>query len=168
MVQMLMSLSFHKVTRQNNSGYQIITGETKPSVDSNNAKSSFVRVGENQWYYYDQYGQKVKGEKVIDGRLITSLKMVFKLVTHLLKVAMATLITTIKWCGKAINGFTILQVIVDVRYFDCYGPMATGLLEMGSTTFYFDTQTGIKLETNLFASQMAVSVTSSLILVIWL
>ena len=54
--------------QQNNSGYQIITGETKPSVDSNNAKSSFVRVGENQWYYYDQYGQKVKGEKVIDGK----------------------------------------------------------------------------------------------------
>ena len=54
--------------QQNNSGYQIISGETKPSVDSNNAKSSFVRVGENQWYYYDQYGQKVKGEKVIDGK----------------------------------------------------------------------------------------------------
>ena len=53
-----MSLSFHKGNQQNNSGYQIITGETKPSVDSNNAKSSFVGVGENQWYYYDQYGQK--------------------------------------------------------------------------------------------------------------
>ena len=70
---------------------------------------------------------------------------------------------------KAINGFyDFAGYRKDVRYFDCYGHMATGLIEMGGTTFYFDTQTGIQLKTNLFASQMAVSVTLSLILVIWL
>ena len=63
-----MSLSFHKVTSKITQVTKSSQVRTKPSVDSNNAKSSFVRVGENQWYYYDQYGQKVKGEKVIDGK----------------------------------------------------------------------------------------------------
>ena len=46
---------------------------------------------------------------------------------------------------KAINGFyDFAGYRKDVRYFDCYGHMATGLLEMGSTTFYFDRETGIQ------------------------
>ena len=46
---------------------------------------------------------------------------------------------------KAINGFyDFAGYRKDVRYFDCYGHMATGLIEMGGTTFYFDTQTGIQ------------------------
>ena len=102
-------------------------------------------------------------------RLITSLKMVFKLVTHLFKGSDGYTYYYDKNGVKAINGFyDFAGYRKDVRYFDCYGHMATGLLEMGSTTFYFDTQTGIQLKTSLFASQMAVSVTSSLILVIWL
>ena len=98
--------------QQNNSGYQIITGETKPSVDSNNSKSSFVRVGENQWYYYDQYAKRSKVKRLSMGSLITSLKMVFKLVTHLLKVAMATLIITNKNGVKAINGFYDFDMVI--------------------------------------------------------
>ena len=46
---------------------------------------------------------------------------------------------------KAINGFyDFAGYRKDVRYFDCYGHMATGLVEMSGVTFYFDTQTGIQ------------------------
>ena len=131
--------------QQNNSGYQIITGETKPSVDSNNAKSSFVRVGENQWYYYDQYGQKVKGEKVIDGKAYYFLENGLQARDSLVKGSDGYTYYYDKNGVKAINGFyDFAGYRKDVRYFDCYGHMATGLLEMGSTTFYFDTQTGIQ------------------------
>ena len=131
--------------QQNNSGYQIISGETKPSVDSNNAKSSFVRVGENQWYYYDQYGQKVKGEKVIDGKAYYFLENGLQARDSLVKGSDGYTYYYDKNGVKAINGFyDFAGYRKDVRYFDCYGHMATGLLEMGSTTFYFDTQTGIQ------------------------
>ena len=131
--------------QQNNSGYQIITGETKPSFDSNNAKSSFVRVGENQWYYYDQYGQKVKGEKVIDGKAYYFLENGLQARDSLVKGSDGYTYYYDKNGVKAINGFyDFAGYRKDVRYFDCYGHMATGLLEMGSTTFYFDTQTGIQ------------------------
>ena len=131
--------------QQNNSGYQIITGETKPSVDSNNAKSSFVRVGENQWYYYDQYGQKVKGEKVIDGKAYYFLENGLQARDSLVKGSDGYTYYYDKNGVKAINGFyDFAGYRKDVRYFDCYGHMATGLIEMGSTTFYFDTQTGIQ------------------------
>ena len=131
--------------QQNNSGYQIITGETKPSVDSNNAKSSFVRVGENQWYYYDQYGQKVKGEKVIDGKAYYFLENGLQARDSLVKGSDGYTYYYDKNGVKAINGFyDFAGYRKDVRYFDCYGHMATGLLEMCGTTFYFDTQTGIQ------------------------
>lgn len=131
--------------QQNNSGYQIISGETKPSVDSNNAKSSFVRVGENQWYYYDQYGQKVKGEKVIDGKAYYFLENGLQARDSLVKGSDGYTYYYDKNGVKAINGFyDFAGYRKDVRYFDCYGHMATGLLEMGGTTFYFDTQTGIQ------------------------
>ena len=131
--------------QQNNSGYQIITGETKPSVDSNNAKSSFVRVGENQWYYYDQYGQKVKGEKVIDGKAYYFLENGLQARDSLVKGSDGYTYYYDKNGVKAINGFyDFAGYRKDVRYFDCYGHMATGLIEMGGTTFYFDTQTGIQ------------------------
>ena len=131
--------------QQNNSGYQIITGETKPSVDSNNAKSSFVRVGENQWYYYDQYGQKVKGEKVIDGKSYYFLENGLQARDSLVKGSDGYTYYYDKNGVKAINGFyDFAGYRKDVRYFDCYGHMATGLIEMGGTTFYFDTQTGIQ------------------------
>lgn len=131
--------------QQNNSGYQIISGETKPSVDSNNAKSSFIRVGENQWYYYDQYGQKVKGEKVIDGKAYYFLENGLQARDSLVKGSDGYTYYYDKNGVKAINGFyDFAGYRKDVRYFDCYGHMATGLLEMGSTTFYFDTQTGIQ------------------------
>ena len=129
----------------NNSGYQIITGETKPSVDSNNAKSSFVGVGENQWYYYDQYGQKVKGEKVIDGKAYYFLENGLQARDSLVKGSDGYTYYYDKNGVKAINGFyDFAGYRKDVRYFDCYGHMATGLLEMCGTTFYFDTQTGIQ------------------------
>ena len=131
--------------QQNNSGYQIITGETKPSVDSNNSKSSFVRVGENQWYYYDQYGQKVKGEKVIDGKSYYFLENGLQARDSLVKGSDGYTYYYDKNGVKAINGFyDFAGYRKDVRYFDCYGHMATGLIEMGGTTFYFDTQTGIQ------------------------
>lgn len=131
--------------QQNNSGYQIITGETKPSVDSNNAKSSFVGVGENQWYYYDQYGQKVKGEKVIDGKAYYFLENGLQARDSLVKGSDGYTYYYDKNGVKAINGFyDFAGYRKDVRYFDCYGHMATGLLEMCGTTFYFDTQTGIQ------------------------
>ena len=131
--------------QQNNSGYQIISGETKPSVDSNNAKSSFVRVGENQWYYYDQYGQKVKGEKVIDGKAYYFLENGLQARDSLVKGSDGYTYYYDKNGVKAINGFyDFAGYRKDVRYFDCYGHMATGLLEMCGTTFYFDTQTGIQ------------------------
>ena len=131
--------------QQNNSGYQIISGETKPSVDSNNAKSSFVRVGENQWYYYDQYGQKVKGEKVIDGKAYYFLENGLQARDSLVKGSDGYTYYYDKNGVKAINGFyDFAGYRKDVRYFDCYGHMATGLIEMGGTTFYFDTQTGIQ------------------------
>ena len=131
--------------QQNNSGYQIISGETKPSVDSNNAKSSFVRVGENQWYYYDQYGQKVKGEKVIDGKAYYFLENGLQARDSLVKGSDGYTYYYDKNGVKAINGFyDFAGYRKDVRYFDCYGHMATDLLEMGGTTFYFDTQTGIQ------------------------
>ena len=131
--------------QQNNSGYQIITGETKPSVDSNNTKSSFVRVGENQWYYYDQYGQKVKGEKVIDGKAYYFLENGLQARDSLVKGSDGYTYYYDKNGVKAINGFyDFAGYRKDVRYFDCYGHMATGLLEMCGTTFYFDTQTGIQ------------------------
>ncbi len=131
--------------QQNNSGYQIISGETKPSVDSNNAKSSFVRVGENQWYYYDQYGQKVKGEKVIDGKAYYFLENGLQARDSLVKGSDGYTYYYDKNGVKAINGFyDFAGYRKDVRYFDCYGHMATGLIEMGGTTFYIDTQTGIQ------------------------
>ena len=131
--------------QQNNLGYQIITGETKPSVDSNNSKSSFVRVGENQWYYYDQYGQKVKGEKVIDGKSYYFLENGLQARDSLVKGSDGYTYYYDKNGVKAINGFyDFAGYRKDVRYFDCYGHMATGLIEMGGTTFYFDTQTGIQ------------------------
>lgn len=131
--------------QQNNLGYQIITGETKPSVDSNNSKSSFVRVGENQWYYYDQYGQKVKGEKVIDGKSYYFLENGLQARDSLVKGSDGYTYYYDKNGVKAINGFyDFAGYRKDVRYFDCYGHMATGLLEMCGTTFYFDTQTGIQ------------------------
>ena len=154
--------------QQNNSGYQIITGETKPSVDSNNAKSSFVRVGENQWYYYDQYGQKVKGEKVIDGKAYYFLENGLQARDSLVKGSDGYTYYYDKNGVKAINGFyDFAGYRKDVRYFDCYGHMATGLKWVAQPSTLIHKQVS-KLKTSLFASQMAVSVTSSLILVIWL
>lgn len=131
--------------KQNNSGYQIISGETKPSVDSNTHKSSFVRVGENQWYYFDQNGQKVKGEHVIDGKTYYFLDNGLQARDYLLKGGDGYTYYYDKNGVKAINGFyDFAGYRKDVRYFDCYGHMATGLVEMSGVTFYFDTQTGIQ------------------------
>ena len=106
--------------------------------------------------------QKVKGEKVIDGKAYYFLENGLQARDSLVKGSDGYTYYYDKNGVKAINGFyDFAGYRKDVRYFDCYGHMATGLIEMGGTTFYLIHKQVSKLKTSLFASQMAVSVTSS-------